>query len=82
MVADSLSRVPSLKSDDNIENVKSIKPEYLYASLDHLSDDLRQYWPLLYLSEGEEKVKDKELKQLLLKEKSNFKIVNNIVYRP
>ncbi|KAG2228480.1 hypothetical protein INT48_003702, partial [Thamnidium elegans] len=81
-VADTLSRVPTFKLDENVDDsILSMEPDYLYVSLDHLSEGLRNDWPLLYLSRGEDKVQDKELKQLLLAEKEKFSVQNNVVYR-
>lgn len=77
-VADALSRLPEGNNSD--QDITSMEPEYLYA-LDHLPLSIRQDWPLLYMDNKFEKVEDNELKRHLLKEKSNFRIESNLIYR-
>ena len=79
-VADALSRRADLLSDAG-PSPPSIEPEYLYATWDLLSHDLRMDWPLLYLNNSHHTVKSSALQKKLEKEEDHFTIRQQQVYR-
>lgn len=79
-VADALSRRSDLLLDDG-PSPPSLEPDYLYATWDLLSHDLRMDWPLLYLNNAHHTVKSSVLQKKLEKEEDHFVIRQQQVYR-
>ncbi len=86
-VPDALSRLPSTDTTNN--NEKPLEPIYLYtASLQSKSskwssEDMKADWPLMYLGDPNTiaRLKNIALKEHLEKEKANFVVDGNKVYR-
>ncbi|MGO1281179.1 MAG: RNase H-like domain-containing protein, partial [Leuconostoc mesenteroides] len=79
-VADALSRKPDLLIDDGVE-IPSLKPEYLYAAWDQLSDQIKTDWPILYVDKNYEKMKSDVLRKRMEKEEDQFVVRQKTVYR-
>lgn len=79
-VADALSRIPNLL-DPSQPDVPSLTPDYLYATWDQLSHELRMDWPLLYINDKHRSVDSSTLRDHLEKEESNFTVQDNQVFR-
>ncbi|KAK4511130.1 uncharacterized protein ATC70_012342 [Mucor velutinosus] len=77
VVADALSRI----GDASQPAKESLEPLYLYASWSQLPKELQSDWPLLYAAGTDDKVKSKELKAMLKREKPNFTIKNGRLFR-
>jgi hypothetical protein len=79
-VADALSRKPDLLIDNGVET-PSLKPEYLYAAWDQLSDQIKTDWPILYVDRNYEKMKSDVLRKRMEKEEDQFVVRQKTVYR-
>ena len=79
--------VPDILSRMNFDSpgvkpaAESMEPDYLYAVWDSLSPGLRSDWPLLLLPQNRSKVKSDAVKKILDREKKNFTITANRVFR-